>query len=163
MCNSGSLIFFALCCPCNRYLFLFSTYRLLSSSRTFSFPIFIYRILQNSCRLFCFVLFFFSFSSFLFSWSPFSWSGLFCCVFVPGTSSIQYEKYNNNVEHPIHPWMMAHGEASVTHCIQQLQLLIVVFRSYAHHINNQAWLFEYTTDRCTQQARVSCISGLQLW
>ena len=54
-----------------------------------SLPILLHHILRNTCRLFCFVFFllffhFFPFFSY-FSFFVGLWSGLFCCVLVPGT------------------------------------------------------------------------------
>ena len=93
--RATAVILFVLFCPCNRCLFLFSTYGVPLASNCslsfpfLSFPIFLHHILQNTCRLFCFVAFFLFFPSFLFSFfSLFLWSGLFCCVLVPGTLAL---------------------------------------------------------------------------
>ena len=81
-----AVIFFVFC-PCNRYLFLFSTYVVRVFLQPFlSFPISLHHILQNTCRLICIVFFFllcFFSSLFLFFLS----SSVFCCVLilVPGT------------------------------------------------------------------------------
>ena len=93
-----AVIFVVLFCPCNsRYLlrvvFVRATDICSSSARMMflwqlqpflSVPIFLHHILQSTCRLFCFV-FFLLFSSLLFFFSLFLWSGLLCCVLVPGT------------------------------------------------------------------------------
>ena len=58
------------------------------------FSIFLHHIFQNTCRLFRFVSFFFPSFSFLFFllcfsfFSLFLWSGLCCCVLVPGTLAL---------------------------------------------------------------------------
>ena len=62
----GSLfLFLVLFCPCNRCLFLFSTY--ICCSCSLSFPIALHHILHNTCRLFPFVFSFFFSSFFLLS------------------------------------------------------------------------------------------------
>ena len=72
-------------CPCNSYLFLFSTYAVLLAG---FLVFFLHRILQNSFRLFCFVLFCFCFLPFLFFFYSFVWPGFFWCVFVTGTLAV---------------------------------------------------------------------------
>ena len=71
-----AVIFFALFCSCNSsYLRVVLSVQQVSvplqhvccSSCSLSFPIFLHHILQNTCRLFCFVFFVFFFPFFFFS------------------------------------------------------------------------------------------------
>ena len=73
-----------ICSSSARMAFLWRLRPFLSS------PIFLHHILQNTCRLSWFVLLLFSFfsSSFSLCFSFFLWSGLFCCVLVPGTLAL---------------------------------------------------------------------------
>ena len=84
------VIFFVLYCPCNRYPVPLQHVCCCCSARSLSFPF------RSSCIIFfrtpvvCFASFFSSLlSSLLFFFGHlFSWSGLFCCVLVPGTPAL---------------------------------------------------------------------------
>ena len=78
--------FFVLFCLCNRYVFLLSTYGVPLAIA--AFPFLSHLLASHSSELLfvllCFLFSFLLFSLFLF----FLWSGLLCCVLVPGTLAL---------------------------------------------------------------------------
>ena len=81
-----AVIFFVLFCPCNRYMFLFSTYGVLLAIAAFPFLSDLLASHSSKHLLFFFVFCFFSVLFSLFSFLL--WSGLFCYVLVPGTLAL---------------------------------------------------------------------------
>ena len=92
--RATAVILFVLFCSCNRYLFLYSAYGVPLAIAAFPcLSDLLASHSSESCRsffLFSFFLFFlFSFLVFFFSLFLFSsWSGLFCCVLVPGARAL---------------------------------------------------------------------------
>ena len=93
--STTAVIFFVLFCPCNRYLFLFSTHgvpqAIHCSSLSFPFRSSCITFFRTSVVRFASLSVLLSF--FLFSFSLFflffSWSGLIRCALVPGALALQ--------------------------------------------------------------------------